>query len=218
MKNIRAHTSTAPWFPKPTRLPKILGPLVVLTLLSTPGEAQIHLEIGAGVTAASRLVRDSIVSPIDIGMDPGFAVAFRLGSILDSTYTLHLGLALSRNTMVRKAAGVASVDITSVNVWFPSLGLSRGLVGPASIRGIIGALIYDPENTIGTPFRDGSPILAVAGLGITYVPRFASGLSVDVAWDIHRFNTSALRLEGFGGDQIVHRITLLLQLGGSNAN
>ena len=155
---------------------------------------------------------------IDIGTDPGFAASFRLGAPLDSVSTLHLGLTLSRNTMVRKVAGQTSTAITSVNVWFPSVGLRREFIGPTKIRGMIGALIYDPEDTVGTPFRDGSPVLAAAGLGLTYQPGFTNGLSLDLAWDIHRFNTSALRLEGFGGDQIVHRVTLLLQLGVKNAD
>lgn len=212
------HIASTGHFPLRRQLAKITGPFVALALLSTQGQAQIRLEIGAGVTATSRLVSDSIVSPIDVGMNPGFAASFRLATVLDSTYTLQLGMVLSRNTMVRKVMGAEPADITSVNVWFPSVGLRRKLVGPMSIRGTLGALIYDAEDTVGTPFRDGSPILAAAGLGITYVPGFTNGLSVDVAWDIHRFNTAALRLEGFGGDQIVHRITLLLQLGGSNTN
>ena len=178
-----------------------------------PLEAQIRLELGGGVTAASRLVTDSIVSAINIEMDPGFAASFRFSAALDSANTLQLGLTLSRNTLVREEVGGFSSDITSVNVWFPSVALQRRFVGPTTIRGILGALIYDPEDTVGTPFRDGSPVLPTAGIGITYTPVFTNGLSLDVAWDVHRFNTSALRLEGFGGDQIVHRITLLFLLG-----
>ena len=195
-----------------------LGSAVALALLTNGLEAQIRVEVGAGMTATSKLASDSIVNSINIGMDPGFAASFRLGAALDSANTLQIGLTLSHNTMVREVAGGASSDITSVNVWFPSIGLRRQFVGPTKIRGIIGALIYDPEDTVGTPFRDGSPVLATAGLGITYTPDFANGLSLDLAWDIHRFSTSALRLEGFGGDQVVHRITLLLQLGVNRAN
>ncbi len=199
------------------RIPGGIGATVALLLLVQPAHAQLMVEVGGGVTASTRLVRDSIVTPIDVGVDPGFAASFRVGTQLDSANTLQLGLSLSRNTLTRDGGG-GSTEITSINVWFPSVGLKRPFIGPTAIRGMIGALIYDPEETVGTPFRDGSPVLAAAGLGLTYTPGFTNGLSLDLAWDLHRFNTSALRLEGFGGDQIVHRITLLLQLGIKNGN
>jgi hypothetical protein len=189
----------------------------LLTAWPRNADAQILVEVGAGVTATSTMVKDSIFNSINVGTDPGFAVSFRLGTPLDSINTLQLGLTLSRNTMVRKVSGEPNPNITSVNVWFPSVGLQRKFVGPTSIRGMIGALIYNSEDTVGTPFRDGSPVLAAAGMGLTYRPGFTNGLSLDISWDLHQFNTPALRLEGFSGNQVVHRVTLLLQLGVKNA-
>ncbi|MFQ5549921.1 MAG: hypothetical protein ACE5FJ_01635 [Gemmatimonadales bacterium] len=171
-------------------------------------DGQVELGAGVGVTIWSDLVHDSIVETIEVGMEPGIAAFFRLGTPLDSNTSVSFRIGFSRTEMVRSESGGTS-NIATVVAWSPSVVLSRRVSAAVSFHAAVGIILYASDQTIGTPFRGGEPSAPIVGGGVELaLPSLPIFLSVDA--DAHRFGTSGLREAGFLSDRTVNRVSVTL--------
>ena len=171
-------------------------------------QASFHAALGARYT--STLVHDSIVTPLDVRPDlaPALTAAFDLP--LDRPWKLELLADLTTSPARRHDADGTTASITRVWTFGLALGLRRQLMSWLAGRVAVGALKYLPTESIGL-FRDGGgSVVPYGSLAFDVAPAVAvqRRVALELAGDLHRFLTPALRDAGFTSSRIVYRVTL----------
>jgi len=174
---------------------------------------QLAVEISAGVRYSSALVRDSIVTPLDVRPAPAPAVAVTLATPLERGWAAQVTLDFSTSQLRRHDADGSTVALGRVSAAAVTVGLQHRPPAGFAMRFGVGGLTYIPGENSGI-FRLGSG--GIAGLGTLALShalpvgrRF--GFAVEARYDVHGFTTPALRDEGFGSARTVHCVALVLR-------
>jgi len=195
---------------RPTRSGSRTATLVVVGLLigiRLSGQASFHATVGARYT--SPLVHDSIVTPLDArpAVAPVLNVALDLP--LDGPWKLELLADLSTSPVRRYDATGATTPITRVWTIGLGLGLRRRLESWLDGRLALGAMKYVPTQSIGL-FRDGGgSVIPYGSVAFNVAPPVAKRhrVALELAGDLHKFLTPALRSAGFIDARVVYRVT-----------
>jgi len=181
--------------------------------LPGPVVAQAFVGVRLGAIGSSRLVRDSIVDPIAVRPALAPPLGLRAGTALRGRYGVAADLSVSRSDL-QNQGDTSTSTITALTVWSPSVALTMNATGWLGLEARLGAIIYDPEETAGTLFSDGSPVTAALGLGVIAQRALGRqwGGSVALQYDAHRFTTNALQTRGFTGETVVHRLAMSVML------
>jgi hypothetical protein len=172
------------------------------------GQVVIHTAVAARYT--STLVHDSIVAPLDVRAD--IAPSLTAGAELPLTgpWRLDLLVDVSTSPVRRHLADGSSAPITRLWMLEVGIGLRRQLEPWLTGRLAVGALKYLPASSIGL-FRDGVSITPYGALAFDIAPPpphgAPRGLALEVAGDVHRFQTPALRNDGFVDPRLVYRLS-----------
>lgn len=189
--------------------------LALLLGVALPGAAlaQTGLYAGGGVTWSSTIVRDVILTPITT--KPGLAPTIVLGGELPIGPGYRLGLELSAGTasLTTTTPSQSNSDLAQGRIWtMGALVNLSGQVAPAlRWRAGLGVLRYAGPRDAGI-FAQGGTTRALFGGGLDY--QLTSGRRwnpvVSARYDYHRFASRELRTQGFGLEQGVQRISLLV--------
>jgi hypothetical protein len=195
--------------PIPSGRPRITTLIVVGLVIGVrlSGQTSFHATVGARYT--SPLVHDSIVTPLDVRAAVAPALVVALDLPLDGPWKLELLADLATSPVRRHDAGGATTPITRVWTIGLGLGLRRRLESWLDARLAVGALKYVPTASIGL-FRDGGGSVTPYGsLAFDIAPPVAARhrVALEVAGDMHRFLTPALRRAGFVDSRVVYRVT-----------
>jgi hypothetical protein len=184
-----------------------LGLLAVGPML--PLSAQVDVYASLGARYSSTLVHDSIVAPIDVRADIAPALSAGVDLPLTGPWRLDLLLDLATSPVRRHLSDGTTAPITRVWTVGVAVGLRRQLEPWLQARFAAGALKYLPATSIGL-FRDGASITPYGSLSLAAAPPAAArrGLALELAGDVHRFLTPALRNDGFRDARVVYRLTL----------
>lgn len=171
------------------------------------GQASVHATVGARYT--SPLVHDSIVTPLDVrvAVAPALVAAFDLP--LDGPWKLELLADLATSPVRRHDAGGATTPITRVWTIGLGVGLRRRLESWLDGRLAVGALKYVPTTSVGL-FRDGGgSVIPYGSVAFDITPPVAARhrVALELAGDLHRYLTPALRSAGFIDARVVYRVT-----------
>lgn len=163
------------------------------------------MSVSVGARYTTTLVHDSIVEPVDAGLEVAPALALTIAAPPRKGWAPQLGVDVSSSDLVRHDAGGATTSLQRVTTLAFSVGVSHmlltGLRGSASI----GGLKYLPSEETGV-FREGAG--GIAALGAVCVAYGVRRWALEARYDVHAFSTPALRQEGFSSSQTVHRVTL----------
>ncbi len=176
---------------------------------AAPAVAQVRIGLRTGIVVTTNLVRDSIVTPFSVRPNPAVFLGVAIETQIDPRYGVGVSFEVSRSDLLRRPS-VDDIEITTLTIWHPAITLRHGFAAWASVEFSAGAVIYDPDRRANTLFRNDTPIEPVFGVGFSAVRsvggRFEAALGV--AYDVHRFSTSALRTVGFKGETTVHRFAV----------
>lgn len=188
------------------------GVLMVLPTAGAAAQVRVNLEVGPLVS--SRLVRDSIVTPLSIRLNPALAAGARVTALLSGPWRVGVLARVSRSDLELKEGGTES-RITTLTVWHAGAVLARALAGGVSADATVGVLLYQASSTQANLFQDGEPRPIVWGIGVRYELPVSARLraGMRVAYDGHRFGTPTLRINGFRDKQFVHRVFVGVILG-----
>lgn len=180
-----------------------------------PLTAQVEVHLGAGARFTSSLVTDQILAPITVSAKLAPAITLtvldRPGG--DGRWAPDASFDLSRSNVQVDDAGTGTTQtLTSLTTIAFTVGVRRALPAGLEARVGLGALKYLPGDQIGI-FKDGTGLAALASIALDYAPlTFSQGrLGVTVRYDVHRFNTQALRAVGFADPRPIHRVALLVR-------
>ena len=180
--------------------------LALCPTIPLQGQVVIHTAVAARYT--STLVHDSIVAPLDVRAD--IAPSLTAGAELPLTgpWRLDLLVDVSTSPVRRHLADGSSAPITRLWMLEVGIGLRRQLEPWLTGRLAVGALKYLPASSIGL-FRDGVSITPYGALAFDIAPSHGAprGLALEVAGDVHRFLTPALRNDGFVDPRLVYRLS-----------
>jgi hypothetical protein len=182
--------------------------LALCPTIPLQGQVVIHTAVAARYT--STLVHDSIVAPLDVRAD--IAPSLTAGAELPLTgpWRLDLLVDVSTSPVRRHLADGSSAPITRLWMLEVGIGLRRQLKPWLMGRLAVGALKYLPASSIGL-FRDGVSITPYGALAFDIAPPpphgAPHGLALEVAGDVHRFLTPALRNDGFVDPRLVYRLS-----------
>jgi hypothetical protein len=181
--------------------------------LPDPVGAQVDVGIHLGAVATSRLVRDSIVDPIAVRPALAPMLGLRVATTLKGLYGIAADLSVSRSNL-ESHSDTGSTTLTALTLWSPSVALHMQPTSWLGLEARVGAIIYDPAETTGNLFSEGSPVAPTLGLGIALQralgSHFAGALALQ--YDAHRFTTNALQTRGFTGETVVHRVAMSVTL------
>lgn len=188
--------------------------LAALAGLWSPARAQVALDAMAGAVWSSPLVRDEIVSPLTVA--PQIAPSIGLGVLmpLDARFRLGFRAGWSRSQLVRREADQTTA-ILPLTVWTGALVLERRMTGFVTAEARLGGLKYAPAGSRdGTIFQDDSPFAAMIGLGLRASRPVGTRtlIGLHIAYDVHQFETQALRSAGFTFARTVHRLLVSVHL------
>jgi hypothetical protein len=184
-----------------------------------PAHAQVFVELGAGATWSSNLVRDTIIDGFTVQPTLAPTLGLSAGTVLSPQYEIAVDLGWARSNL-RLSDDQGSRNIIPLTVWSGAVALRWRVKPWAVARARIGAVKYRPaaEGRDATLFRDDQPLEAAVGLGTRF--EYTVGrrwtLGLDVGWDVHRFMTQALSAEGFETG-LVHRVSVAATVRWSNA-
>lgn len=185
----------------------VLGLLIACPTFPLVAQGSLHVTLGARYT--STLVHDSIATPLDVRADlaPSLTGGARLP--LSGPWRLDLLFDLSTSPVRRHLSDGSSAAITRVWMLGVAVGLQRQLESWLEGRLAVGALKYLPATSIGL-FRDGAGITPYGSLTFDVAPPMAArhGLALELAGDLHRFLTPALRNDGFIDARAVYRVMI----------
>jgi hypothetical protein len=173
-------------------------------------QAQVVIHTAVAARYTSTLVHDSIVAPLDVRAD--IAPSLTAGAELPLTgpWRLDLLVDVSTSPVRRHLADGSSAPITRLWMLEVGIGLRRQLEPWLAGRLAVGALKYLPASSIGL-FRDGVSITPYGALAFDIAPPpphgAPHGLALEVAGDVHRFLTPALRNDGFVDPRLVYRLS-----------
>jgi len=180
--------------------------LALCPTIPLQGQVVIHTAVAARYT--STLVHDSIVAALDVRAD--IAPSLTAGAELPLTgpWRLDLLVDVSTSPVRRHLADGSSAPITRLWMIEVGIGLRRQLEPWLTGRLAVGALKYLPAASIGL-FRDGVSITPYGALAFDIAPPHGAprGLALELAGDVHRFLTPALRNDGFVDPRLVYRLS-----------
>lgn len=165
-----------------------------------------------GARYGTTLVSDVVVRPIDVRQAVAPVLAAGLVTSPGQAWSAEAALDATLTGLRREEAG-ESVDLGGVTTLSFTVALRRRLVPDLTARAGAGALFYVPEQESGI-FARGSPGATPVGLvGLTWAPAVGRRyrLALDLRYDVHRFNTPALRAVGFDEGRAVHRVALAVR-------
>lgn len=195
---------------RPARSGSRTAALVVVGLLSSmrlSSQASIHATVGARYT--SPLVHDSIVTPLDARAAVAPVLNVALDLPLDGPWKLELLADVSTSPVRRHDASGATTPITRIWTIGLGLGLRRRLESWLDGRLALGAMKYVPTQSIGL-FRDGGgSVIPYGSVAFDIAPPVAARhrVALELAGDLHRLLTPALRSAGFIDARVVYRVT-----------
>ncbi len=170
---------------------------------------QVSLHAGLGARYSSTLVHDSIVTPLDVRPAIGPALALSADLPLAGPWQLELLADLGTSALQRHDADGSTSEITRLWTLGLGVGLRRQLHPWLDGRFAIGALSYLPAQSVGL-FSDGSGgVMPWGTLAFDAAPKPLARhrLALEVAGDLHKFLTPALRNAGFTDSRVVYRIS-----------
>jgi len=184
-----------------------------MLLCPTALGAQVSVGLRIGAVGSSNLVRDSVVETLEVRPQVAPQLGLRISFPAGTRYVFGGDIAVSRSDLQARG-DTASTTVTTLTQWAPGAFLRAALLPWLGAEARIGALIYDPGETVGTLFADGAPVEPLLGLGVTMERALGSRLvaAVIVQYDVHRFTTTSLRARGFSGQTTVHRLAIGLSL------
>jgi len=171
--------------------------------------AQVSLHAALGARYNSTLVHDSIVSPLDVRPAIGPALALSADLPLSGPWRLELLADLSTSPLERHDQDGSRVTITRLWTLALGVGLRRHLHPWLDGRFAIGALNYLPAQSVGL-FSDGSGgVIPFGSLAFDAAPAPLARhrLALELAGDLHKFLTPALRSAGFTESRVVYRVS-----------
>jgi hypothetical protein len=184
--------------------------VVVGTLLGAGTvQAQMSLELQAGVGVSGTLVEDAIVNVVTVR--PSIGPHAGVGVMAEFAGPFHAGARIgwTHSNLEREELG-ARMTILPLTVWSGMFVLGARVTRAVSAEARFGAVKYAPGgDSEGTLFQDASPLAAAFGLGVRAERSLGArwALGVHAAYDLHQFETQTLRAAGFTGARTVHRIT-----------
>jgi hypothetical protein len=184
----------------------ILSLLVASPLVAA---AQVSLHVGLGARYSSNLVHDSIVTPLDVRPAIGPALALSADLPLAGPWQLELLADLGTSPLERHDADGSTAEITRLWALGLAVGLRRQLHPWLDGRLAIGALSYLPAHAVGLFSAGSGGVLPYGTLAFDAAPQALARhhLALEVAGDLHKFLTPALRNAGFTDSRVVYRIS-----------
>jgi len=177
--------------------------------------AQVEVHLAAGARFTSTLVNDRITAPITVSarIAPAVTLTVLDRPRADGRWAPDVSIDLSHGNVQVDDAGTGTTQtLTSLTTVAFTVGVRRAL--PAGLEGRVGlgALKYLPGEQIGI-FKDGVGLASLASIEVDYAPAtVAQGrIGVSLRYDVHRFNTTALRSVGFADPRPIHRVALLVR-------
>jgi hypothetical protein len=184
-------------------------------LARLPAQVSVHLSAGARYTTT--LVRDSIVTNFSVRPAVAPALAFTVGTPIDTTgkWTLEAVLDWSHSDVVRHNQDGTTQSLGGLGTLGVAIGMRRHLLPWLSARASVGGLKYLPANATGIFSLGSGPLFALGGVAVQAEPPFGArwDLAFETRLDLHRFITSALRAEGFQDSRPVVRVALGVRAG-----
>ena len=181
-----------------------------LCALAVPARAQLSAEGLVGAAWSSPLAKDVIVNPITLQPRIAPSLALSLGTWVDQRYHIGGRVRWARSTLARHEIGERT-SVIPLTVWTGTLVFGRRMWRCVAAELWFGGLKYAPSGDAdGTIFQDGSPLMALLGLGVRVDRPVTDRLTLGVhaGYDVHQFETQTLRAAGFTSGRIVHRISL----------
>jgi hypothetical protein len=183
----------------------------VTLLVSCPPSlaAQVSLHAALGARYSSTLVHDSIVTPLDVRPAIGPALALSADLPLAGPWQLELLADLGTSPLQRHDADGSTTEITRLWTLGLGVGLRRHLHPWLDGRFAIGALSYLPAHSVGL-FSAGSGGVMPYGMlafDAAPTPLARHRVALELAGDLHKFLTPALRNAGFTDSRVVYRIS-----------
>lgn len=169
-------------------------------------QTSLHATVAARYT--STLVHDSIVTPLDVRPDVAPALTAAVDLPLTAPWKLEILADLATSTLRRHDAGGGTAPITRLWTLGVSVGLRRQLNPWLEGRAAVGGLKYLPAASIGL-FSAGSGLMPYGSIALDAAPAVLAQrrLALEVAGDVHRFLTPALRNAGFTDARLVYRLS-----------
>ena len=177
-------------------------------------QASVQLSLGARYT--STMVRDSIVTAIDVRPTLAPSLAVTAATAIEHGWTADGTIDVSWSTLERHDQGGPTVGLGSLTTLAVVIGVRRALAAGLAGRLAVGGLKYFPGESTGI-FRDGSGgVFPLGSATVSYVPPLAfaqrRSLGIEARYDVHAFITPALRNRGFTSSRPVHRLALALRV------
>jgi len=194
----------------PGERPRITTLVVVGLAIGARLSSQTSFHATVGARYTSPMVHDSIVTSLDVRAAVAPALVAALDLPLDGPWKLELLADLTTSAVRRHDAGGATTPITRVWTIGLGLGLRRRLESWLDGRLAVGALKYIPTESVGL-FRDGGgSVIPYGSLAFDIAPPIAvrHRVALELAGDLHRFLTPALRGVGFIDSRVVYRVTM----------
>ncbi|MGH7702448.1 MAG: hypothetical protein ACREMO_05110 [Gemmatimonadales bacterium] len=192
---------------------RLLLPLAMLaSLAAAPLAAQVRYYAGLGVNGATALIKDQVVTPIEIRQKIAPALVLGAGLPVGQRYGVGLELVGTSGGTHSEENGIR-LDLGTLRTVSATVGLEGPLPGSLRWRGSLGLLKYFPANKQGV-FLRGGPRMFIGGLGVEYRRPWKHRLdfTAGTRYEFHRFTTDELKARGFTGSQDVHRLTFLLAI------
>lgn len=180
-----------------------------LLVACPPISAQVSLHAGLSARYSSTLVHDSIVTPLDVRPAIGPALALSADLPLAGPWQLELLADLGTSQLERHDADGSTTAITRLWTLGLGLGLRRHLHPWLDGRFAIGALNYLPAQSVGLFSNGSGGVMPWGTLAFDAAPTLLARhrLALELAADLHKFLTPALRNAGFTDSRVVYRIS-----------
>ncbi len=189
---------------------RCLGLTGAILLAGVRLPAQVSLSFSAGVRYTSSLVRDSIVTPLDLQPALAPVVAGIVGFPLNGPWRVEAVVDVGSSELRMHETGGSTTDVTRLTTLGFGVGLRRRFHTWLAGRFAVGGITYLPAGDVGM-FRDGTGGLAPFGqVTADLAPAIAARhhLAIELQGDVHRFLTPALKADGFTDSRLVYRIAL----------
>ena len=191
-----------------------LGSLLLIwgSIHSLAAQTSVHATLGARHT--STLVHDSIVTPLDVRPDVAPMLTGAVDLPLSDPWKLELLVDLSTSPLRRHDTGGGTAPITRLWMLGVSVGLRRQLKPWLEGRAAVGGLKYLPAASIGLFSAGSGGVMPYGSVALDAAPAILARrrLALEVAADVHRFLTPALRNTGFTDARVVYRLSAGVRL------
>lgn len=171
--------------------------------------AQVSFHASLSARYNSTLVHDSIVTPLDVRPAIGPALGVSADVPLSGPWQLELLADLGTSPLERHDADGSTTEITRLWTLGLGVGLRRHLHPWLDGRFAIGALSYLPAQSVGLFSNGSGGVIPYGSLAFDAAPAPLARhhLALEVAGDLHKFLTPALRNAGFTDSRVVYRIS-----------